>query len=76
MTVKDLIQHLKEWNPNAEVRVGRYCGPVDWNIKGISVYVHSPSDNQYCVYLGCGIIHHQGDKTQGLPLPEKTNLSN
>jgi hypothetical protein len=74
MTVKDLIQRLKEWDPNAEVRVGRYCGTVDWSIKGISVYMLSPSDNQYCVYLGCENNHCQADNNQRTPqLLEKTN---
>ena len=64
MTVKDLIQRLQEWDPNAEVRIGRYCGTIDWSIKGISVYILSPSDNQYRVYLGCDIAHYKGDRIQ------------
>ena len=67
MTVKDLIERLQEWDPDAEVRVGRFCGTVDWGIKGISVYIHSPSDNQYCVYLGCENNHYQADHNQRTP---------
>ena len=51
MTVKDLIQQLKQWDPNAEVRIGRYGGPIDLSIKGITVYILSPSENQDYVYL-------------------------
>jgi hypothetical protein len=72
MIVKDLIQRLQEWDPNAEVRIGRYSGAVDWSIKGISVYLLSPSDDQYCVYLGCENDHFQADiELRTLSLLEK-----
>lgn len=64
MTVKDLIQQLKKWNPDAEVRIGRYGGPIDCNIKGISVYILSPTKIQDYVYLGCEFTQYQGKKEQ------------
>jgi hypothetical protein len=75
MTVKDLIQRLKDWDPNAEVRVGSHYGAVDWDIKGISVYILSPSDDQYCVYLGCkNKQYHVDTIPQTSPLLKKTNV--
>lgn len=76
MTVKDLIQQLKKWDPDAEVRIGRGCGPVDWGIKGISVYFLSPTDNQYCVYLGCENKHYQREKIQQTIPVENTFMTN
>jgi hypothetical protein len=76
MTVQDLIQRLKDWDPNAEVRIGRYCGTVDWSIEGISVYVLSPSDEQYCVYLGCEIAHYKGERIQQTNAVEESNFYN
>ncbi len=75
MTVKDLIERLNEWDPNAEVRIGRYCGPVDWSIKGISLYVHSPLENQYSVYLACDNRYKSEDVPQTSLLPEKTDIA-
>jgi hypothetical protein len=76
MTVKDLIQHLAEWDPNAEVRIGSHYGAIDWSIKGISVYILSPSDDQYCVYLGCKKNQYQVDTIpQTSPFLEKTNVA-
>ncbi len=76
MTVKNLIQHLQKWDPNAEVRVGRYGGPVDWSIKGISVYILSPSDIQDYVYLGCEITNYEGERVQQTYSLEETNFYN
>jgi hypothetical protein len=72
MKVKDLIRRLNEWDKDAEVRIGRYCGTVDWRIEGVSVYVLSPSEKQYCIYLGCEIAHYQGEGIQqSLAVEEK-----
>ena len=64
MTAKNLIQQLKKCDPNAEIRVGTYCGTVDGVIKGISGNVLSPSNRQHCVYVGCEITHYKGEKVQ------------
>jgi hypothetical protein len=75
MTVKELTKCLNEWDPNAEVRIGGHCGMIDWSIRGISVYMLSPIDGQYCVYLGCKNNQNHGENIpQTSLLLEKSNV--
>ena len=64
MTVKNLIQQLNKCDPNAQVRVGTYCGTVDGIIKEISGEVLAPSNKQHCVYLECEMEYYNGEKVQ------------
>jgi len=75
MTVKNLIRLLKNCDPNAQVRVGTYCGTVDGEMKGISANQLSPSNKQLCVYLECEIEHYKGERIQQTyPVEEKQFL--
>ncbi len=64
MTVNNLIQLLQKCDPNAQVRIGTYCGTFDGFINGIHTNIISPRNGEHCVYLEFEITHYEGESIQ------------